>query len=104
VPTIEELLHAFYAGDENALYRLSERLDRFLYRIAVVILRSRGVARAALVEWDIRACILRVWAGVALSRIGGRPRWVYERWSAIRWLIGILCERLDETMGFREPF
>jgi len=104
MPTIEELLHAYYAGDDAALNQLSARLRRPLGRIAVVILRSRGVARGALVEWDVHACLVRVWVGVALSRVGGRARWVHERWSALRWLIGILCEQMDWTMGFREPY
>ncbi len=102
--TIEELLHAYYTGDDDALDRLSARLDRPLARIAVVILRTRGVARAALIEWDITERLLNVWTSVVLSRMGGRARWVHERWSALRWLVGLMCEEMDRAMDFRAPF
>ena len=40
-PTDEELLHAFYAGDTDALDRLVQRLDPSLRQVAYLILLAR---------------------------------------------------------------
>ena len=84
MPTDEELLHAFYAGDDVALHRLGDRLGEFLFEIALLILRARGVASAALAEWDLGDRLADVWAAVVPSRAGRRGRWVYEHVSALR--------------------
>ena len=40
-PTDEELLHAFYAGDTDALERLDERHYLLLWEVAFLILQAR---------------------------------------------------------------
>ena len=51
--TDEELLHAFYAGDDVALERLVERHEELLAEVARLLLEGRtGSPVQVLHEWD----------------------------------------------------
>ena len=104
-PSDEELLHAFYAGDNAALNKLVRRFDTILTRIARLILVARGVAAGlALGEWDIDERLNEVWTNVYYTRTTNMARWPHQRLTSLHWLIYLLCEAMDRNMGFRAPF
>lgn len=104
MPTHEQLLHAFYAGNASALDELSARLDPILARIALLILQARGIALAALGEWDVDDRLADVWSAVVLSSKGHGSSWPHQHASALRWLIGLLCREMDRDMHLQGPF
>jgi hypothetical protein len=104
-PSDEELLHAFYAGDNAAIERLVERHDPLLRRIAYLILEARtGSQLQARGEWDVRERLERMWTQVLMTREAALASWPHQRLSALTWLIYLLCLEMDRHLGFRPPF
>jgi hypothetical protein len=104
-PTDEDVLHAFYAGDNTALERLVERHDLLLWQIAFEILKTRtGSAVQALAEWDIDERLTSMWTHVAMTRQAAIGSWPHQRLSALTWIIHLLCLEMDRHLGLRGPF
>jgi len=104
-PTDEELLHAFYAGDNSALDLLFDRYEPNLAQMGRLILELRtGSTIQARGEWDIDERLSSVWIHVATTRSVHFGRWPYERVSALTWIIHLLCLEMDRHMGLRGPF
>src|SRR4051794_25146044 len=104
-PSDEELLHAFYAGDDHAIERLVERHDPVLKQVAYLILQARtGSRMQARREWDIDDRLTQVWTHVAMTRQAGLGAWPHQRLSALTWLIYLLCLEMDRHLRFHGPF
>jgi hypothetical protein len=104
-PTDEELLHAFYAGETDALARLVDRHHPLLWWFAYRILRARtGSAIQALGEWDINERLTSLWDHVLRTRQAAIGSWPYQRLSALTWLIHLLCLEMDRHLGLLGPF
>jgi|GEM_PF-5522928 len=105
MPTDEELLHNFYAGDSTALQRLVERHQRILGRIAYLILQTRtGSEAQAFIEWDLDERLISMWTHVLSTREVNVGRWPHQRLSVLTWLIHLVSLVLDRHLGFRGPF
>ena len=104
-PTDEELLHAFYAGDSDALERMADRHDPVLWGLAYLILKARtGSAVQARGEWDISERLSQVWAHVLMTQQTSFGTWPHQRLSALTWLIHLLSLEMDRHLGLRGPF
>jgi hypothetical protein len=104
-PTDEELLHAFYAGDNAALERLADRHRWLLGRVTFLILRARtGSEVQALHEWDSDERLNNVWTHVLMTRQVGMGAWPSTRLTALTWLIHLMCLEMDRHLGFHGPF
>ena len=103
--TDEELLHGFYAGDNNALLRLAEQLDPMLLRISYSILQARtGSGLQAMTEWNPDERLTSEWVHVRSTRQVNIGRWPNQRLTVLTWLIHLLCQEMDRHLGFREPY
>jgi hypothetical protein len=104
-PTDEELLHAFYAGDNEAVKSLAVRHDPLLWEVAFLILRARtGSVARALGEWDVNERVNGAWTHVLMTRLASIGSWPHQRLSALTWLIHILCLEMDRHVDLRGPF
>jgi hypothetical protein len=104
-PSDEDLLHAFYAGDDAALEEIRERYDSILARFAQLFLFGRGIAMAQVLgEWDTDERVNDVWVNVYLTRMTNMATWPHLRMSVLRWFIYLLCEEMDRHLGFEGPF
>lgn len=105
VPTDEDLLHRFYAGDTGALERIADRHTPLLARLAHMILVVRtGSEVQSLGEWDIAERVEGVWVQLLLTRQAGTARWPHQWMSALTWLIHLLALEMDRHLGRRGPF
>ncbi len=101
-PSDEQLLHAFYPGNNAALEQLAARLDPFLARIAHQILLVRGgPVPLALGEWDIDERLNNLWAHVHITRTANFGRWPHQQLSALRGLSSYCARKWTGTWGFR---
>jgi hypothetical protein len=104
-PTDEELLHAFYAGDNAAIESLIERHDALLWQVAFLILQTRtGSAVQAWREWDIEERVASAWVHVLRTRQAAIGPWPHQRLSALTWFLHLLCLEMDRHLGLRGPF
>jgi hypothetical protein len=104
-PSDEELLHAFYAGDDAAMARLIERHSPLLEQIALLILQARtGSPVHALGEWDLSERVWSVWDHVLSTREAALAAWPHQRLSALTWLVYLPCLEMDRHLGFHPPF
>ena len=93
VPTDEELMEAFYAGDDDALECLIGRYG-WLTRSALGRLPVRLGDRAAKAEEIVQIA----WAKVADTRTTGRTRWLSERGLVRPWLWVVLSNCVHDEM------
>jgi hypothetical protein len=104
-PTYEELLHRFYAGDNEALHRLSDRCDRYLLGVASLILQARtGSTVQASMEWNLDERLVNVWTNVLMTSQVNIGRWPHERLSALTWLIHWFASSWTGIWGFGRHF
>jgi hypothetical protein len=103
--TDEEVLHAFYGCDSDALEVLAERHDPLLSRIAYLMLRARtGSSLQALGEWDIDERLMSLWSHIQATKVTKLAPWPHQRLSALTWLIYLMCLEMDQHLGLRGPF
>ncbi len=104
-PTDEELLQAFYTGNDEALEQLMDRHDPLLSQVASLILTERtGSSLQVLHEWDVDDRTAMVWTHVMDTRQANLGLWPRTRLSVLTWLIYLLCLEMDRHLGFQPPY